>query len=182
MSTLNVYNFITLNGFIADAKGDTSWSTHGAEEMKYAEESSNQGGIMLFGRVTYGHMIKWWPTPEAKKRMPKIAEGMNKAEKIVFSRTMDRAEWENTRVVKDLEGEVRRLKQGPKDMTILGSGSIVSQLADAGLIDTYQIMIDAVAIGEGRPIFQGIKNTLKLRLTDTRTFPSGTILASYERG
>src|SRR6185369_9047302 len=113
---------------------------------------------------------------------PAVAEGMNKAEKIVFSRTLKKAGWENTRIIKgDLAGAVKQLKETPgKDMCVLGSGSIVTQLADAGLIDEYQFMVDPVALGDGTPTFKGLKKKLDLKLTTSRTFKSGVILLSYQ--
>jgi dihydrofolate reductase len=79
-----------------------------------------------------------------------------------------------------MEGEIKKLKKAGKDMTILGSGSILTQLAEAGLIDTYQVMLDPVALGDGTPILQGLKHKLDLQLVQTRTFKSGVILLSYE--
>ncbi|CAG0953247.1 partial dihydrofolate reductase, partial [Anaerolineae bacterium] len=119
---------------------------------------------------------------EALKDSPVVAEGMNKADKIVFSRTLNKVEWNNTRLVKDkMVEEIRKLKQMPgKDMTVLGSGSIVTQFAEQGLIDEYQIMIDPVAIGAGTPIFKGIKHKLDLKLVTTRTFRSGVVLLCYQ--
>ena len=113
---------------------------------------------------------------------PAVAEGMNKLPKVVFSRTLDKASWNNTRLVKgDLATEVRKMKQEPgEDMVILGSGSIVSQLAQAGLIDEYQIVVKPVALGEGRTMFEGIKQKLSLKLTKTRAFTNGNVLLSYE--
>ncbi len=111
-----------------------------------------------------------------------VANGMNAAEKVVFSRTLKTASWQNTRIVSgDIAAEVRKMKSGAgKGMTILGSGSIVSQLAAAGLIDQFQFMIDAVALGAGTPVLQGIPNPIKLKLTDTRVFKkSGTVLLTY---
>ncbi|HZE85422.1 MAG TPA: dihydrofolate reductase family protein, partial [Puia sp.] len=112
---------------------------------------------------------------------PALAEGMNKAEKIVFSRTLKKADWNNTRIVKDNIGdEIRKLKQGSgKDMTLLGSGSILTQLAEQGLIDEYLFMVDPVAIGDGTPIFKGLRQELRLELTMTRAFKSGVLLLSY---
>jgi dihydrofolate reductase len=77
--------------------------------------------------------------------------------------------------------EIEKLKRGNKDMTILGSGSIVTQCAEHGLIDTYQIMIDPVAIGEGKPMFSGMKHKLELELTDSRIFKSGVVLLTYRQ-
>jgi dihydrofolate reductase len=106
---------------------------------------------------------------------------MNKAEKIVFSRTLLKAEWTNTRVIKDnIEDEIGRMKRSPgKDMTLLGSGTILAFLADEGLIDEYQIMVDPVVLGVGTPIFKGVKQRLELKLTSSRTFRSGLVLLCY---
>ena len=106
---------------------------------------------------------------------------MNNADKIVFSRTLKKAEWTNTRLVKDnIVEEMKKMKQVPgKDMTLLGSGSILAQFAEHGLIDEYQIMVDPVVLGDGTPIMKSIKHKLDLRLIGTRTFKSGVVLLCY---
>ena len=182
MRKLSVFNFITLHGYFAGPNGDISWHRHGAEENAYAAEGLKAGSTLLFGRVTYEMMAGYWPTPMAIKNDPIIAEGMNMADKIVFSRTMKKAGWNNTRLVKDnIAEEIRKMKQKPgKDMTVLGSGSIVTQFAEQGLIDEYQFMVDPVALGDGTPIFKGITHKLDLKLTSTRTFKSGVVLLCYE--
>jgi len=182
MRKLLVFNFTTLNGYFEGPGGDLSWHSHGEEEGKFAAESVGAGGVLLFGRITFEHMASFWPTPQAKQQMPAVAEGMNKAEKIVFSRTLKQTDWENTRIISgDLVSSVRELKQSPgNDMCILGSGSIVTQLSDARLIDVYQVMVDPVALGAGTPMFRGMKKQLDLKLMSTRAFKSGVILLSYQ--
>jgi len=182
MRTVNVFNFITLNGYYQAIDGDISWHRHGEEESKFSDENSQRGSTLLFGRITYEHMAAFWPTDMAKQRAPVTADGMNKAEKIVFSRTMKKADWQNTRLINDdLVSTVRRLKsESGAPITILGSGSIITQLADAGLIDTYGFMIDPVALGEGVPVFKGMTHRLQLRLTSSRVFKSGVIFVTYE--
>jgi dihydrofolate reductase len=127
-------------------------------------------------------MSGFWPTPQALQAMPEVAKGMNAAEKIVFSRTLKKADWNNTRIIKDnIADAVKKLKAGSsKDMTILGSGSILAQLATAGLVDEFQFMIDPVALGEGSPILGGIGQQLDLQLSSHRVFKSGTILLTYQ--
>lgn len=127
-------------------------------------------------------MASYWPTSNAIKNDPIVAERMNNADKIVFSRTLKKVEWNNTRLVKhNIEEEIRKMKQMPgKDMTLLGSGSILTQFAEQGLIDEYQIMVDPFVLGDGTPIFKGIKHTLNLKLTRTRTFKSGAVLLCYQ--
>ena len=106
---------------------------------------------------------------------------MNSLPKIVFSRTLDEASWRNTQLLKgDLVAEVRELKEGAgEDMAILGSGSIVSQLAQAGLIDEFQIVVNPVVLGKGSALFDGIRS-LPLKLTKTRAFANGNVFLCYE--
>lgn len=182
MRKVTVFNFVTLDGYFeGPRKGDISWHKHGAEENEYAAEMLKSGDTLLFGRVTYEMMASYWPTPNAIKSDPVVAERMNSADKIVFSRTLKRVEWNNTRLVKDnIEEETKKMKQMPgKDMTLLGSGSISTQFAQQGLIDEYQIMVDPVVLGDGTPIFKDIKHKLDLKLTSTRTFKSGVVLLCY---
>jgi len=182
MRKLTVFNFVTLNGYFEGPKRDISWHRHGAEENAYAAEGLKSGSTLLFGRVTYELMASYWPTPGAIKNDPIVAKGMNNADKIVFSRTLKKVEWNNTRVVRDnIVEEIKKMKQHPgKDMTLLGSGSIVIQFAEQGLIDEYQIMVDPVVLGRGTPMFKGIKHKLDLKLTTTRTFKSGVVLLCYQ--
>jgi dihydrofolate reductase len=172
---------MTLDGYFAGRDGDISWHNVDEEFQELAKEASNSGNTLLFGRVTYELMERYWPTPEAIKNDPIVAAGMNKAEKIVFSRTLDKADWNNTRLVKDdMVAEVKKLKQqSGKDLTVLGSGSIVSQLAQEGLIDEYDILLNPVVLGKGKTMFEGIKDKLSLKLTKTRTFGNGNILLCY---
>jgi dihydrofolate reductase len=179
MGKLSVFNFTTLNGFYKGPNEDTSWA-HENPDNEYAAEKMSPGGILLFGRVTYELMVKYWPTPAALKDAPAVAEGMNSAEKIVFSKTLDKASWNRTRIVRDhIDDEVRKLKAGGKDMTILGSGSIVNQLAQQGLIDEYQIMVHPVVLGDGTPFLEGARQKLNLKLVTTRAFKNGNVLLCY---
>lgn len=182
MRKLNVFNFVTLNGYFEGSNNDISWHRHGAEENKFSDDSLKAEGILLFGRRTYEMMYSFWPTPMAAEQFPETAKGMNRSEKIVFSNSMKKAEWKNTKVIGgDIVAEMKRLKKTKGlDMVILGSGSIVTQFADAGLIDEYQIMIDPVAIGKGSTLFNGLKNKLDLKLTETKIFKSGVVLLCYK--
>jgi dihydrofolate reductase len=184
MGKLIAYNFVTLNGYFKGPNGDLSWHQHGEkEENEFAVENLQSGSTLLFGRVTYEMMAGYWPTPVAIKIDSVMAEGMNKADKIVFSRTLKKAGWNNTKLIKDnMVEEIKKLKQLPgKDMTVLGSGSIITQLADKGLIDEYQVMLNPVAIGEGTALLNNIRHPLDLKLINTRIFKnSGAILLCYQ--
>lgn len=181
MRKLSSFTFITLDGYYKGQNEVINWHKHGAEEGEFSANNLKSGNILLFGRTTYEMMASFWPTQMAKDSFPLVAEGMNKAEKIVFSKTLQKANWDHTRIISEnMIEEVQKLKQqAANDLTLLGSGSILKQLAEAGLIDEYQIMIDPVAIGNGTPVFQNLKHQLDLKLTNTRTFKSGVILLSY---
>ncbi|MEO5570623.1 MAG: dihydrofolate reductase family protein [Bacteroidia bacterium] len=181
MRKLTAFNFITLNGFFKGLNADISWHRHGGEEGEFSSESLKSGNTLLFGRVTYEMMSGYWTTPMAMQNTPEVAEGMNSADKIVFSKTLKKADWKNTTLIRtNIVEEIKKLKklQG-NDMTILGSGSIITLFAEHDLIDVYSIMIDPVAIGEGTPLFNNVSHKLDMELTATRTFKSGVVLLNY---
>jgi dihydrofolate reductase len=185
MPRLVVFNSMSLDGYFADANGDMRFAHNPARDAEweaFVAGNARGGGTLLFGRITYELMAGYWPTPLAAEQMPVVAERMNHLPKVVFSRTLDRASWSNTTLVKDdLTGVVRTLKQeSGEDMAILGSGSIVSQLARHRLIDEYQIVVIPVVLGRGRTMFQGVEERVPLRLTKTRTFSNGNVLLCYE--
>ena len=89
MGKLSVFNFMTLNGYFKGLNDDIAWHKHGNEEEgEFAADGAQSDSIILFGRKTYEMMAGFWPTPDAIRNMPAVAEGMNKSEKIVFSRTL----------------------------------------------------------------------------------------------
>lgn len=182
MRKLTVFNFITLNGYYKGPNEDIGWHRHEGDEGDFAAEGARSESVLLFGRKTYEMMASFWPTPEGKKMNPAVADGMNKSEKIVFSKTLKNTSWNNSRIIKEnIVEEIKKLKQTPgKDMTLLGSGSILTQFAQAGLIDGYQFMVDPVALGGGTSVFQGMFDKLDLKLTNSKAFPSGVVLLNYE--
>jgi len=182
---LVVFNNVSLDGYFVDMNGDMSWAKNpipDAEWDAFGAENAKGGGTLLFGRVTYELMASYWPTPLAAQNDPVVAKHMNSLPKVVFSRTLDRASWSNTKLVTDdMAAEIRRMKRQPgEDMAILGSGSIVSQLAQEGLVDEYQIVVNPVVLGAGRTLFDGVKERLPLKLTRTRAFGNGNVLLCYE--
>src|SRR6266404_3005636 len=175
MRKLVVFNHVTLDGYFTGIDGDMSWAhkaKQDAEWNAFAADNAKGGGVILFGRITYELMISYWPTPLAAKNDPVVAERMNSLQKVVFSRTLDKASWSNTTLVKsDLAAEIRKMKKEPGEgMAILGSGSIVSQLAHEGLIDEYQIVVNPLVLGKGRTMFEGVQEKLALKLAKTRAF------------
>jgi dihydrofolate reductase len=185
MRKLGVFNHVSLDGYFTDVNGDFSWARNGNDDAEYAAfvaENASGGGMLVLGRITYQLMAGFWPTAEATRHAPAVAEGMNRMPKIVFSKTLDQASWQNTRLVKgDLVAEIRKMKAEPgEDMAILGSGSVVSQLAQDGLIDEYMVVVNPVVLGKGRTMFDDVKAKVALKLTKTRVFGNGKIFLSYK--
>ena len=176
---------LALDGRFAGPNGDMTWAHRDDQDKEWSAftaDNAKSGGELLFGRVTYDMMVAFWPTPLAMKSEPVVAERMNSLPKVVFSRTMERASWNNTKLVKgDPAAAVRTMKQAPgQPMVLLGSGSIVLQLATEGLIDEYQLVLNPVVLGKGKAILDGLRASLTLKHTGTRAFRNGNVLLSYE--
>ncbi|MBK8980827.1 MAG: dihydrofolate reductase family protein [Ignavibacteria bacterium] len=184
MRKITSFIFQSLNGFYKGAGEDISWHIHSDEGNDYSEKELEADNILLFGSVTYEMMYSFWPAKTAYEHFPVVAERMNSSEKIVLSNSLKKAEWNNTTIISgDTVQKIRELKSTEgKDITILGSGKVVSSLTDAGLIDEYKIMTDPVALGEGTSVFSGIKNILDLKFKSINTFSkSGVIVITYQR-
>jgi len=185
MRKLIVFNHVSLDGYFVDENGSMSWAKTRKDDDEwnaFVSENASGNGPLLFGRKTYELMIKYWPTPMAKQHDAQVADRMNKLPKVVFSKTLEDVSWSNAKLVKgDLAAEVRRMKEESGDgITILGSGNLVAQLADAELIDEYHVVINPVALGKGRTMFEGMKKKLPLKPTKSRTFGNGCVYLVYE--
>ena len=186
MRRLLVFNNISLDGYFTDANNDMSWAHRNADEEwnKFTAENASGGGVLLFGRKTYDLMVSFWPTRQAYDIMPAVAEQMNNLPKVVFSRTMDQASWNNTKLVKEnIAEEVSRMKSESGDnLVIMGSGTIVSQLTQARLIDEYQFVVHPLVLGSGRTLFEGVNEKLPVQRVNSRTFGNGNVLLTYVPG
>jgi dihydrofolate reductase len=182
MRRLVVFNQLSLDGYIADENGDMSWAhKQDPEWIAFTSENASGEAELVFGRVTYDLMAGWWPTPQALEAFPVVARSMNALPKVVFSRTLEEASWQNTRLVKgDLVEEARKLKAEPgPDLLIMGSGSIVSHLTDARLIDEYQVVVNPIVLGRGRGMFD-VREKARLAFKKARTFGNGNVVLWYE--
>jgi dihydrofolate reductase len=184
MRRLMMFNNVTLDGFFTDRKGSTQWAHERQDEelKEFTSSNASQEGALVFGRITYEEMVDFWPTPEAHRKLPAVAKGMNEMAKFVFSKTLEAVTWNNTTLLNgDPVTEVRRLKKesGP-DLVIMGSGSLVSPLAAAGLIDEYQFMVHPVVLGEGRTLFEGGAKQIRFKRTSARNFKNGNVFVCYQ--
>ncbi len=177
MRRILVSNLVSLDGFYEGPNDEIDFFVVDQEFFDYAAAMLNSVDTILFGRKTYEMMAAHWPTaaPDA------IADKMNGLPKIVFSKTLEKVDWNNSRLAKgELIEAVTRLKQEPgSDIVVLGSATLASQLMQAGLIDEYRVLINPVLLGNGKPLFRGITERIKVKLLATRSLASGMVILSY---
>jgi dihydrofolate reductase len=171
---------ISLDGFVAvpDEDGLTPVMAGGSlppEDPKLTETKVNwlwETGAHLMGRVTYEEMASHWPTSDHDYAAP-----MNEIPKVVFSKTIERADWPETQIARgDLADEIARLKRTPgKDLVAWGGAGFAQSLARLGLIDQYRLVTHPVAVAEGEPLFKDLPSPARLKLIETRTFTSAAV-------
>lgn len=187
MRKLTSFTNVSLDGYFTDSHGDMSWAHAVPQDKEWTDfvaSNARSGGVLMFGRVTYDLMASFWPTPQATATMPQIAERMNNLPKLVVSRSLRDPSWQNTTAIgADLPTEIRQLKQQPgDDIAILGSGSIVAQLAQHRLIDEIQLVIVPIILGNGKKLFENVSGRLPLKQTATRAFSNGNVVLCYAPG
>lgn len=163
--------------FFEGPNGELDWHVVENEFFQYAAGLLRSVAGMLYGRKTYEHMAEFWSTAPSDE----IADQMNALPKLVFSNSLERAVWNNSRIVRtDAGEEVRRLKENASgDYVILGSSELVSSLLRDGLIDEYRMVVNPVILGRGKPQFGGIAERIQLRLERFQTLSSGVVILSY---
>jgi dihydrofolate reductase len=188
MRKVFLFMTVSLDGYFEGPNHDLSWHNVDDEFNKFAIDQLEEADLILFGRRTYQLMEAYWPKaakdPTISKENLEVANLINNANKIVFSRTLAQVEekenWKNVKLVREFDpSEIRRLKEQPgKGMSVGGSDLAVSFIK-AGLVDEFRFMVNPVVIGEGTPIFKGMGSKLNLELVRTRTFRSGNVLLYY---
>ncbi|VVB85998.1 Uncharacterised protein [uncultured archaeon] len=181
MRKVFLFMMISLDGFFEGPNHELDWHNVDEEFNEFAANQLDNVGVILFGRKTYELMAGYWPTRSAKEDDPIVAEKMNNIPKIVFSRTLETAEWNNSRIVKEnIAEEITKLKQQRgKDLAIFGSSSLSVSLIQQGLIDEFRIIVNPVVLGKGNTLFGGIAHKLNLELIRTKNFSSGNVLLYY---
>jgi dihydrofolate reductase len=182
MRKVFLFMMITLDGFFEGPNHEIDWHNVDEEFNEFAIHQLNEVDTLLFGRVTYEGMASYWPTQFAKEDDPIVADKMNTLPKIVFSKTLEKAEWDNSRLVKEhIAEEVSKLKQQQgSDLAIFGSSDLAVSFIQMGLIDELRIMVNPVVLGSGKRLFEGIHDKLNLKLLKTKTFRSGNVLLYYQ--
>ncbi len=188
MAKIGVFNFVSLDGFFAGPNGEIDWfKSIGKDDEyeRYTQGQSSGGSTLLFGRTTYEMMKSYWPTEAAIQNDPHMAATLNDSPKIVFSKTLRSVEegphWKNVRLLHEIDPvEIRKLKEpAGGGMTLLGSGSIVQQLANLDLIDEVQLIVVPMVLGAGKPLFEGVHRR-NLKLLEARAFKNGITSLRYQ--
>lgn len=176
------FMMMSVDGYFEGPRREIDWHNVDEEFNDFAITQLKEVDTLLFGRVTYEMMASYWPTPEARTSDPVVAERMNSLPKIVFSKTLPAAQWENTRLVKDaFAAEITKLKNQPgKDLIIFGSSDLAVTFIEHSLLDEIRVMVNPVILGRGKTLFRGINDRLRLQLLRTKVLHSGNVLLYYE--
>ena len=153
------------------------------DTFEYVTQLTRDAGTFLWGRKTYELMVPYWHDAAKEDPSNEFAQAFVAVDNIVvFSRTLDKVEGENTRIVRtDLREEILKLKQEQGKNIFTGGVAIPSQLAELGLIDEYHFLVHPVVLGEGRRVFDGIslQEKLQLKLVESKIFESGCVALRY---
>ena len=177
MRKVILHMMVSLDGFIEGPNKELDWHAWDDEMEKYADDLLSTVGAILLGRVAYQLFADYWPSAKDS-----ITPKMNNLPKIVFSKTLEKVEWKNSRLVKyNIAEEIQKLKQQPgKDLVLFGGAGIASTFIKLGLIDEYRIIVNPVVLGRGNPLFNGLKDKLNLKLLKTKTYSSGNVILCYQ--
>ncbi|MEP6994589.1 MAG: dihydrofolate reductase family protein [Acidobacteriota bacterium] len=169
MGQLTAFVHVSIDGYYAGPGGEIDWFKSISKDDDYdayIHHQSSSGGSLVFGRKTYEMMKSYWPTPQARKADPDMAEIVDHSPKFVFSRTLknepEQPNWKNITIVSEIDPAwVKKLKQEAKgDLTILGSGTVVQELANLGVIDEYNLVVVPVVLGKGKPLFEDVNRRI----------------------
>ena len=171
----------TLDGYYEGPNGEFDWPNVDDQFNDFSVSQLNNIDTLLFGRITYEGMASYWPTEDGVRDDPTIAGLMNGMDKVVFSASLERADWEHTTHERgDAVAAVKELKQGEgKHLALFGCPHLTVSLLDAGLIDEVRVMVMPILLGDGKPLFAGLRERIGLRLLTTFTFANGNVLLTY---
>jgi dihydrofolate reductase len=176
---------VSLDGYIEGPNREIDWHVVDDELHRHFNEQLSTMGAFLNGRVTYELMAGFWPTadkdPSSTEPMVEFARIWRDMPKIVYAKTLERADW-NTTLVRDvIPEEVMELKAQPGGDLALGGADLAAAFMRHDLIDEYRIYVHPVLIGRGKPLFQPPDTRIDLRLAETRAFGDGVVLLRYQR-
>lgn len=185
MRRIVVFDRVSADGFFSSLDGRLDWVVPDEELDRAGAEAMPNADTILFGRRTYDMFESFWPhaTDDADPVRRAMARWINDATKLVFSRSRKDVSWQNSRLLHALDPRAIEAlkKERGKDMMLFGSGSIVSQLTQHGLIDEYQLVVNPILLGSGRTLLAGVSKTTRLELAQARPSSAGNVLLRYVR-
>lgn len=179
---------VSLDGFVAGPNGELNWAKVDEEIFDYIGKRISKCDTALYGRITYQMMENYWPNaangPTASKHDIEHSKWYNKVHKVVLSKSMKGADLNNTTIISDnLSDRVNEIKQsndgGSNDILLFGSPTATHSLMQQNLIDGYWLFVNPIVLGQGIPLFVGVKDKVKLELLTTRQFNSGVVELNY---
>jgi dihydrofolate reductase len=175
---------VSLDGFVETPSHSLDWVLIDEELHSFFNDEARGMSAFLYGRRMYELMAGYWPTAEADPSAAPVivdfARIWRDKPKIVFSRTLERVEWNSRLVRHGAAEEVARLKSLPEYDMDVGGPTTASTFVQLGLIDEYRLFVHPVILGAGTPFFPALDHRLELKLVETRTFESGVVYVRYE--
>ena len=185
---MTTFVHVSVDGYFAGPHGEIDWFKAIRPEPEYeafTHRESQDGGTLVFGRITYEMMKSWWPTPQAIQADPHMAKVVDHNPKLVFSHTLRNIEeegdhWKNIEVLHEIDPSAlrKRKEESKSDFTILGSGSIVQQFLNQNLLDECTLVIVPIVLGSGKPLFKDVRKE-NLRLSESKSFKNGLVVLTY---
>ena len=175
---------VSLDGYIADARGDIDWSDPSEELHQYWNDFERETALAFYGRRLYELMTAYWPTADQDPDVPPLiadfAQIWRDMPKVVFSHTLESDDWNSRLERGDPVEVVRKLKAETDGQLEVAGATLAAPIVRAGLVDEYRLVIGPTAVGGGIPFFPTLPSWISLRLMESRTFPGGAILVRYE--
>ena len=176
---------VSVDGYMEGPSREIDWHMVDDELFRHLNGWLAGAGDFLEGRVTYELMAEFWPTadqdPAATPTVVEFAQIWRDMPKVVYSRTLERADWNATVVHDVVPAEVLALKAQPGGDLVLGGADLGAEFARHDLIDEYRLYVHPVVIGRGRPMLRPSDAMVPLRPVETHTFGSGVVMFRYER-
>lgn len=181
MRKLLSFMVVTLDGYYEGPNGEFDWPNVDAEFNEFSISQLNDIDTLLFGRVTYEGMASYWPTPTALEFDPIITERMNSIPKVVYSKSLTEASWQNSTLIsEDVGTAVPKLKQEPGGaLAVFGSPTLTVSMLEEGLVDELRVMVMPILLGGGKSLFTGLRERVHLKLGTTTVFSSDNVLMTY---
>lgn len=184
MRKLIIDSIISLDGYYTDPNNSIDWFDFDEKEQEWSKEINRRVDTIIYGRRTYEEFSAFWPTPQPEKIGfdPLLIRQLRELPKIVFSRSLSSAPWNPSTIVRENPDEAisKMKKESGKDIVVVGSGSVVTSLVRAGLVDEYRIRVRPIILGAGKPLFSDSNARHPLRLVSSQQFDNGVIGLHYE--